>query len=650
MGITIWENLSNETVEMARIALKDVTTLEEWKTIRPIRHREYMHSLGLDPLPQRCDLKVTEYGELKGKGFRARKIAFQILPDCWSSACIYYPDPLPKGKAPGVLYVCGHHSIGTHSAQFHPILWARRGYVCLIVDTIEQNDNPGEHHGGNLNRHEAWMALGYTPAGAEVWNSMRALDILAADPQVDPERLGVTGCSGGGACSFHTAVADERLKAVSTLCGVSSPLDAVRNRHITGHCDCMYSHNLYKKDISEYAALLAPRAALFCIADHDPLFHPDESRALVERAKPVFALYGEKERCSWLACPGPHGDHPEFDEGTQRWFDQYVAGEEHPLLVRGEVELPEVETSIFNGCPPSPNRLDLLPHLISTRGTLPLPKTTAEWPEVRRQALETLKAEVPGFADKGYREASLKLVGDWQWSQTGPVLNRMHGGHIDGVSVSMQIVSHPGIRKKLILGIGSEGNFSQHAMASACCALENSTSVAHGGFEPRLAANAPASHPYTLPLGSWLAPIRTTLIRCMALVGMTPVMMTFHDIGVALDYIKGLEEVKDCEIYLHGRGETGVAVLYRGILDERITGIIAEDIPSTHLEGFPILGVLRAFDLPQAVGLMAPRKVALVTPGQNNWNWPTRVYGRLGCPENFMRTDDLRSAMTRILA
>jgi cephalosporin-C deacetylase-like acetyl esterase len=651
MGITLWQSLSDDAVEMARVALKDVKTLAEWKKIRPRRHQEFMRSIGLDPLPERCDLKVTEYGELKGNGFRARKIGFQILPDCWNSACIYYPDPLPAGKAPGVLYVCGHSAIGTYTYQYHPIMWARRGYVCLIVDTIEQNDNPGEHHGAIMNRHDRWLAMGYTPAGAEVWNAMRALDILASDPKVDPERLGVTGVSGGGACSFHTAVADDRLKAVSTLCGVSSPLDAIRNRHVMGHCDCMYPHNVYHKDISDYAALLAPRAALFCIADHDPIFHPGESRALVERTKPVFALYGHEDHCAWLACPGPHGDHPEFDEGTQRWFDRHVAGDERPLLERGARELEERDTNVFKGCPPAPNRLDLLPQLLSPQGTLPLPQTADEWPAVRQRALETLRAQVPGLSARGYRQASFELDGDWQWvGGKAPVLNRMHRGQIDGVEIAMQMVVYSNTRKKLVLGVGNEGHFAMHAMCRTACSID-SQSVVYGGFEPRLAGvNAPASEPYSFPPGARLAPVRSYMTRIMALTGQTPVMMTFHDIGVLVDYVTGLEETKGFEIYLHGRGEAGVAALYRGIMDERIAGVIAEDAPSSHLDGAPILGVLRAFDMPQAVGLMAPRKLALVTAGHNNWNWATRVYERLGCRENLIMTDDLRSAMTRILA
>jgi hypothetical protein len=136
----------------------------------------------------------------------------------------------------------------------------------------------------------------------------------------------------------------------------------------------------------------------------------------------------------------------------------------------------------------------------------------------------------------------------------------------------------------------------------------------------------------------------------MALSGMTPVMMTFQDIGAVLDYVMGIEEVKGCEIYLHGRRDAGVAALYKGIMDERIAGVIAENIPASHLDGASILGILRVFDMPQAVGLMAPRKLALVTSGHNNWTWPTRVYERLGCPERLIIAGDLRSAMTKILA
>ena len=57
----------------------------------------------------------------------------------------------------------------------------------------------GLHHGLHREGMWWWQTLGYTPAGIELWNAMRALDYLETRREVDPKRLGVTGRSGGGA-------------------------------------------------------------------------------------------------------------------------------------------------------------------------------------------------------------------------------------------------------------------------------------------------------------------------------------------------------------------------------------------------------------------------------------------------------------------
>jgi dienelactone hydrolase len=643
MGITLWQSLSVQAERMADNALKDVHSLADWQRIRPQRHKEFMRSMGLDPIPPRCDLKVTDYGGFEGQGFRGRRIGFQLLPDCWSSACVYYPDPMPKGPAPGVLYVCGHGEVGTHSYQSHPIYWARRGYVCLIVDTIEQNDNPGEHHAMEVDTHEAWLALGYTAAGGEMWNAMRALDVLAADSQVDPERLAVTGLSGGGGCSFFLAVADERVKAVSTLCGISTPVDAIVNRHLISHCNCMYPYNVYRRDTSEYAALIAPRAALFCFADDDEIFHPDETRALVDRTRKVYGFYGQDARCSLVTCAGKHGDHPEFDAATTEWFDRHVAGEPRPAVKRGAEELAESTVSVFSGQPPRPNRLDLLPELLTVRGSLPLPGTAGEWTAIRRRAIASLP---PLHTDEV--TAPIRLCGAWT---PASLFMADHVGQIGGMEVRLRTMSPPGGCRKIVVGIASPGEGSMDVMGYVSSWVGPTAGVASVGFEPRLAG---VSHPEPetgrLPAGSMKWSIRKLLPFAMPLVGMTPVMMTINDIGAALDYLSGWAAVKGGEIYLYGRGDAGVAALYRGIIDERIAGVIVDDAPSTHLSASPILGILRAFDMPQAVGLMAPRKVALVNPAHNAWTWPSRVYGRLGCPERLIVSDSMNKAMEALLA
>jgi len=89
----------------------------------------------------------------------------------------------------------------------------------LIIDTLEFGEVAGIHHGlHNLNMWR-WLSSGYTPAGVEVWNAMRAIDYLETRKEVDVSRIGITGISGGGAVSWYAAAADERIAVAVPVCG-----------------------------------------------------------------------------------------------------------------------------------------------------------------------------------------------------------------------------------------------------------------------------------------------------------------------------------------------------------------------------------------------------------------------------------------------
>ena len=72
--------------------------------------------------------------------------------------------------------------------------------------------------------------------------------------------------------------ADERIKAAAPVCGVA--VGTLRNRHVLGHCDCMYHHNPYRIDTAEFAGLIAPRPMLLCYAAEDSLYSRDEYQHL----------------------------------------------------------------------------------------------------------------------------------------------------------------------------------------------------------------------------------------------------------------------------------------------------------------------------------------------------------------------------------
>src|SRR5260221_7083506 len=111
-GQTLWQLYLKRAAQIQARASHEIKSKKHWDAQRPELLRQFMRSVGLDPLPERVALKLHEHGEFKGAGYRSRKISYQILNDCWATAVIYYPDPLPAKPAPGVFYACGHLTSG----------------------------------------------------------------------------------------------------------------------------------------------------------------------------------------------------------------------------------------------------------------------------------------------------------------------------------------------------------------------------------------------------------------------------------------------------------------------------------------------------------------------------------------------------------
>ena len=94
MSISLWENLALKSEALAKNAFKNIDSLDDWNKVRTQMLGEFKECLGLSPFPKKCDLKIKEYGVVSEKDYTMKKIAFQILPDCWNSAAIFYPQKM----------------------------------------------------------------------------------------------------------------------------------------------------------------------------------------------------------------------------------------------------------------------------------------------------------------------------------------------------------------------------------------------------------------------------------------------------------------------------------------------------------------------------------------------------------------------------
>ena len=210
-------------------------------------------------------------------------------------------------------------------------MWfATNGYVCLIIDTLQLGEIAGKHHGTyNLGRWW-WQAAGYTPAGVECWNGIRAIDYLVSRPDVDAERIGVTGISGGGAATIWIAAADDRVKCAVPVSGMSDLESYVSHKVINGHCDCMFLYNTYRWEWTTIAALIAPRPLLFANSDNDSLFPMDGNRRIIDRLRQAYKLYDKPDLVDDYVSKGGHDYRPDLRVAIFQWINKHLKNDTRP--------------------------------------------------------------------------------------------------------------------------------------------------------------------------------------------------------------------------------------------------------------------------------------------------------------------------------
>ncbi|MEZ5275122.1 MAG: PA14 domain-containing protein [Opitutaceae bacterium] len=202
-----------------------------WEAHHRVLREALLESIG--GLPERTPLNARVTGTVERPGFRVEKILLESQPGFHVTANLYLPDS--ERFAPpyaGVLVPCGHaiEAKAHHEYQSMGALLALNGFVGLVFDPLDQSermqfqreDGSRPYYGTHMHMQEgvAAILLGEGLIRTFIWDGMRALDYLESRPEVDPDRLAVTGNSGGGTQTSFLFALDERLKVAAPSCYV----------------------------------------------------------------------------------------------------------------------------------------------------------------------------------------------------------------------------------------------------------------------------------------------------------------------------------------------------------------------------------------------------------------------------------------------
>ncbi len=623
-----------EAAEITDKTLTGIRSLEDWKRIRNDHYKKLVEMLSLEDVPltgKRPPLNVKVTGTVKMKGYRIEKLYYESLPGLYVVANLYIPDHI-KHPTAAILYQCGHSQTQKVHYQSHPRKFAQLGFVCLIVETIQFGEVRGAHHGCYAKGWFQWYSRGYTPAGVEVWNAIRGIDLLAARPEVDPEKIGVTGISGGGGMSWFIAAIDPRVKAAAPVCGNSTLKSHILTGTIDGHCDCMFPVNTYQFDMQDIGALIAPRPLLIAQADRDGLNTIESSREVFFDLKDLYKLYHAEDRITMIETPGGHSYHTISREGIFSFFFKYLMGKDVAPEKAGDVDedpahqLSNEQLKVYVNGPPADDRTTTIQDTFVKLATPPEIRDERGLSALKDSVVQFLKKETFGAFPEYpmpmephhlYRTADGARFGTDTYSFISEKGWRL--------KVTIHWNQDPSEKHPLMIVLRSPGE-ERWASESYISSLDKKWNIAY--FETR-----------GVGAFGWAPELQWHVRRASAWIGRTIASMQVYDVLQCLSFCRTLEGVDPGKIGIAARNDMSVVSLYTALLDGKVSTLVLKDPPPTQNaasrpdgrgSAIEMLNCLRVTDIGWLPALIAPAKTYLTGSIPDPWQWSEKTLEAVG--------------------
>lgn len=354
-----------ETFLSAREALiGNISSLEEWQarqaTVKELLNSKVFWPINMarTPLSPRVTSSFHD-----SRGFTVTLLTFESRPKFYIPCALFVPDGAATGNTPAVLFTSGHWPLSFRDTQLQQIVvlnLVMKGMVVLAYDPPGQgerlqywNNTSGasdlgecaydpktcEATGSSCTQSHSYFTRqlflnNVTGASIWVWDSIRAVDYLTTVPEVDPTRIGVTGCSGGGTQSSYLAAVDDRIGPASIACYMST-FDTDMRYEGSQDGEQIWaggmSQLLDKPDLLE---VRAPKPTFAMLTTNDNVFPLQGGREAVAEAAAAFEAFGAGDNLDHTEAVGPHGWITPNNEAMYGFFIK------HFNLTANSTELP----------------------------------------------------------------------------------------------------------------------------------------------------------------------------------------------------------------------------------------------------------------------------------------------------------------------
>jgi dienelactone hydrolase len=611
--------------------LAALRTEGDWAA-RRTRVRETLREV-MGPFPERTPLNARVTRTLERDGYRVEMVVYESHPGYPVTAALFLPQRR-EGRAPAILYLSGHSVDGFRSEGYQRVMLnlVRKGFVVMAIDPVAQGERLEYTTPAGDPDQELSNTRGHSYVGAQLnlvggsmaalmtWDGMRALDYLVSRPEVDPDRLGVTGRSGGGTQTAYLAAVDERVAAAA----IENYVTSVRRLWETRGPQDAEQH--FPRGIArglDHGDLLVarvPKPTLLVTTTRD-IFSIQGARETYAESKPAFVALGAAGHLRMVEDDAAH-------ESTLANRESLYAFFQEALQLPGNARDEAVETF-----PPEEVRAVRTGQTVSSLH----PVTTFD---IARQGAEALRAgRAAGVDPVRAVEAARRLSGYRDPGAPGEAI--FMGGHRrDGYRIEKYILAGEGgypipfllllpegvERPRVVLYLDPAGKVSGAARAGEMEWLaQQGYAVAApdllGVGEMGPGAWAGDSYDFgsrgKAPLGLWFGALSA---------GRSIVGVQAADVVRLVRHLAARPDLWGEAPRAIARGELGSVLLHAAAFEPRISGVALigtlrsfDELATTrHYDPRFIAGgvggMLAEYDLPDLAAALAPRPLLVLNP------------------------------------
>jgi dienelactone hydrolase len=620
-------SLSIDAIDKREVVVSNLRTAADWRR-RQAMVRNYLDTM-VGPWPERTPLNPQITGTLEKDGYQVEKIVFESMPGYFVTGALFIPSG-HSGEGPAILKVIGHSAEAFRRDIYQNVILnlVHKGFIVFAIDPVGQGErllyyNPetGESEVGGSTTEHSYSGVqcfisGKSLARYFAWDGIRAIDYLISRPEVDSDRIGVTGLSGGGTQSSYIGAIDQRVLAAAPMgyiVGYRRLLESIGPQDAE---QVFYRGLVSGIDHADLLEVRAPKPTLHVTTTRD-FFSIQGARETEQEVRKAFKALGSPKNYARVEDDFEHGFTTMNNEATFAFFQRALnlpgdpSEHNYPYLTKEELTVTEtgqVSTSFEVETVFSINRRETLPLLKQIGDSRK--KMADHIPRVIQEAKHLSGFQPPSDNSftkvyRGRYQRSGYTVEKWGLGGEGdyiiPLLVFVPDG--EGRFPSL-IYSHPESKSADgLLGGKIEDLVKRGYLVASVDLLgfgetEFYRNRGHGPVQPFYNAQ---------------------------LAGRSVVGINAGDALRVLNFLKQRRDVRQNSIGAVGVGATGPAILHAAAFEEELSWLVLVETQTSYqslvlnkfykvIANSLVAGALTAYDLPDLIGSLAPRKCVVLRP------------------------------------